>query len=90
MNSSTIETPVAPGADVSPGSWQAALVWPIRQGIAWIDARRQLQRDVKELVALDDRILRDIGLSRSDIDNAARYGRDFDSYRDSYRDRRHA
>lgn len=86
MNSSTIETPVAHGADLSPGPgpgfWPAALAWSIRQGIAWIDARRQLQRDVKELVALDDRILRDIGLNRSDIDNAARYGRDFDSYRD--------
>jgi uncharacterized protein YjiS (DUF1127 family) len=34
------------------------------------------------LRALDDRTLRDIGLSRSQIEYAARYGRSFDRYKD--------
>lgn len=85
MSLSTIETPVARSADLSPESWPAALVRLARHGIGWIDARRRLQRDVSELMALDDRLLRDIGLNRLEIDHAARHGRDFDSYRDRIR-----
>lgn len=82
MSSSTIETSLEQRAGLNSDSWPAALARPIRQGISWIGSRRRLHRDIEELMALDDRILRDIGLSRSDIDHAARYGRDFDHYKD--------
>jgi uncharacterized protein YjiS (DUF1127 family) len=82
MSPSTIEAPVTRGADLNAESWPAALARPIKRGIAWIGFRRRLHRDVKELMALDDRILRDIGLNRSDVECAARYGRAFDHYKD--------
>jgi uncharacterized protein YjiS (DUF1127 family) len=69
-------------AELKAQSWPTTLARPIRQGIARIAARRELRRSVKELMALDDRILRDIGLKRSDIEHAARFGRSFDRYRD--------
>ena len=82
MSTSTIEARMGLRADLNAESWPAALARPIKQGIAWIESRRRLRRDIKELMALDDRILRDIGLRRSDIDYAARYGRAFDHYKD--------
>jgi uncharacterized protein YjiS (DUF1127 family) len=82
MSTSTIEAPVARRADLNAASWPAALARPIKQGIAWIGSRRRLRRDVRELMALDDRILRDIGLRRCDVEHAARYGRAFDYYKD--------
>jgi uncharacterized protein YjiS (DUF1127 family) len=85
MSSSTIETRVAPSADLSPGSWLAAPVRSIRQGIAWIGFRRRLRRDVREMMALDDRILRDIGVRRSEVEYAARYGQGFERYKDGLR-----
>jgi uncharacterized protein YjiS (DUF1127 family) len=85
MSSSTIETPRARRAGLDSDSWPTALARPIRQGIAWIGSRRRLHRAVEELRALDDRTLRDIGLGRSQIEYAARYGRSFDRYRDHLR-----
>lgn len=85
MSSSTIEPSVVRSADLSPASWPAMLVRPVRHGIAWIEARRRLQRDARELMALDDRILRDIGLSRREIEYAARHGKGFDRYRNRVR-----
>lgn len=82
MSSSSIETPVASSADLNPESWLAGPARSIREGIAWIDSRRRLRRDVKELRALDDHILRDIGLRRSDVEYATRYGREFERYKD--------
>jgi uncharacterized protein YjiS (DUF1127 family) len=85
MSCSAIETPVNRAAELNAESWPTALLRPIRQGIAWIAARRRLRRAVKEMMALDDRMLRDIGLSRSDIELAARFGRAFDRYKDRLR-----
>ena len=66
-------------------SWPTALARPIKEGIARAAARRELRRSVKELMALDDRMLSDIGLRRSDIELAARFGRSFDRYKDRLR-----
>jgi uncharacterized protein YjiS (DUF1127 family) len=81
MSSSTIKHPVARNAELTPDSWLLLSARSIRQGIAWIDSRRRLRRDIRELRALDDHILRDIGLCRSEIEYAARHGREFDRYR---------
>ena len=85
MNSSAIETSLNRVAESNAESWPTALARPIRQGIGRIAARRRLHRAVKEMMALDDRILRDIGLRRCDIELAARYGRSFDRYKDRFR-----
>jgi uncharacterized protein YjiS (DUF1127 family) len=67
MNSSTIANPVARSAGLDSDSWPAALARPIKRGIAWIGSRRRPRRHIEELMALDDHILRDIGLSRSAV-----------------------
>ena len=77
MSSSAMETSAA--------SWLIALARPIKQGIARVMARRELRRSVKEMMALDERILRDIGLSRSEVELAARFGRSLDHYRNRLR-----
>jgi uncharacterized protein YjiS (DUF1127 family) len=85
MSSSMIKHPLARDAELNPESWLVLSARSIRQGIAWVDSRRRLRRAVKELRALDDHILRDIGLRRSEVEYAARYGRGFDRYRDRLR-----
>jgi uncharacterized protein YjiS (DUF1127 family) len=85
MSNSAIETAVNRATELNAASWPTALARPIKQGIAWIAARRELRRAVKELMALDDRILRDIGLRRSEVELAARFGRSFDRYKDRLR-----
>jgi uncharacterized protein YjiS (DUF1127 family) len=82
MSSSTIETPLARRAGLNSDSWPTALARPIKQGIARVESRHRLRRHVEELMALDDHTLRDIGLSRSEVECAARCGRSFDRYKD--------
>ena len=36
----------------------------------------RIRRDMRQLMAMDDHMLRDIGLTRADISSAVRYGRD--------------
>jgi uncharacterized protein YjiS (DUF1127 family) len=43
--------------------------------IAWIRTEHRVRRDLAELRAADDRLLADIGLSRSEIDDVVRHGR---------------
>ena len=43
-----------------------------RQAIAWLEDRRRMRRAVHELMALDDRMLKDIGVTRADIIFAVR------------------
>jgi uncharacterized protein YjiS (DUF1127 family) len=54
------------------------LVSWVKRLIAWFETRRRMRRAVDELMALDDRMLRDIGVSRGEILYAARYGRERD------------
>lgn len=78
MSTSTIEASVARRADLNADSWPAALARPIKLGLAWIGSRRRLRRHVRELTALDNHILRDIGINRSEVEYAARCGTAFD------------
>ena len=52
-----------------------ALVKAVRRLLAWIRSERQIRSGIRDLRALDDQILADIGLPRGHIEYAARYGR---------------
>jgi uncharacterized protein YjiS (DUF1127 family) len=48
---------------------------PVKQLAAWIRNKRRFRRAMNELMALDDRLLADIGLTRGQVEQAARQGR---------------
>jgi uncharacterized protein YjiS (DUF1127 family) len=54
------------------GAFLASL---IRRSIEWLKERHRMRRATDELMALDDRMLADIGLSRGEILRAVRHGR---------------
>ena len=60
------------------------LLWPERLAFGFAPVRRMrdafaARRAVRELAQLDDRLLRDIGLDRSDLHRALAGGRDDES-----------
>jgi uncharacterized protein YjiS (DUF1127 family) len=57
------------------GSLSGILAAPARMLGAWREIRKHRQA-MDELRMLDDRMLQDIGVSRSEIPRVARYGRD--------------
>jgi uncharacterized protein YjiS (DUF1127 family) len=52
----------------------------IRRICRYVAQKHAASRDIAELAAMDDRLLRDIGLTRSQIPGVARYGRDHGSW----------
>jgi uncharacterized protein YjiS (DUF1127 family) len=66
---------VRSAAAASDRSWRAMLVSSIGRYIAWLNAKRKIRRGIEELTTHDDRMLADIGLSRGDVEYAARFGR---------------
>jgi uncharacterized protein YjiS (DUF1127 family) len=60
---------------VSLGRRRTALAALTARWIARIRKERRIRRGIEEMMALDDRMLRDIGVSRSDVAYVARYGR---------------
>jgi uncharacterized protein YjiS (DUF1127 family) len=48
----------------------------LRQLVAPVRRWHRAQRDARQLMALDDHLLQDIGLSRDEIERALRAGRD--------------
>ena len=69
-------------ADAASGSPAGAkgVAGVVTRFVAWIAAaiadELRIRRDMRELRAMDDRMLKDIGLTRADIGTAVRYGRD--------------
>lgn len=52
----------------------AILAWPLRAA-HWIAGEIAMNRNITELAELDDRVLRDIGIDRSEISSVVRHGR---------------
>jgi uncharacterized protein YjiS (DUF1127 family) len=76
MSRLAIEDPASATAHLaSGGRRQSALAKSMGRWIARIRKERRIRRGIEEMMALDDRMLRDIGVSRSDVEYVARYGR---------------
>jgi uncharacterized protein YjiS (DUF1127 family) len=75
MYGSTIDGGV--GSPRKTEAWWTTLQRAIEQVTARIRAINRLRRGTAELMALDDRMLADIGLSREEIEPAMRFGRSF-------------
>ena len=84
MSNSMIAAPLARTVGLKAESWPAALARAMKQGIAAIASRHRRRRHIDGLMTLDDRMLRDIGLGRGDIEYAVRYGRPFDLLNDRH------
>ncbi len=54
---------------------ESVLLTLIRQISDWIGAEVTAHRSTTELMAMDDRMLRDIGLSREELEGIRQYGR---------------
>ena len=71
-SSSVSRAPRAGG--MIPDLWRAALASLVKQWIAQIRWNFQIRRGVNALMALDDRMLADIGLTRGAVEYAVRHG----------------
>jgi uncharacterized protein YjiS (DUF1127 family) len=56
-------------------SWWTVLARSVKQRTKRKRKERQARRDIRELMYLDDRMLADVGLTRAEVKNCARYGR---------------
>jgi uncharacterized protein YjiS (DUF1127 family) len=77
MRTSSIDPVALPRDAVAPLSATARQLHPLKRLTAWIRNKRRIHRGMKELMALDDRMLADIGLTRAQVEHAARRGRPF-------------
>lgn len=59
--------------DRSPAEW--SLTRPLGSLVRWLINEWQVQRTIKQLRTFDDHMLKDIGLTRLEIDRVVRYGR---------------
>jgi uncharacterized protein YjiS (DUF1127 family) len=60
---------------LQPDAFRRALLAASAQAIGWLRARHQMRRAIRELAALDDHMLADIGLSRGAVMYAVVHGR---------------
>lgn len=75
MTSTFIQSQTASAASSGARSWPAALMQSVMRQLETIRLKRQIYRDLDDLFALNDRMLADIGLTRDDVEHAARHGR---------------
>jgi uncharacterized protein YjiS (DUF1127 family) len=76
MSISIIDVPQLSGVKpTTTCSWLTVLPRLAKHQIVRIMERRRLRRSADALLAMDDRILADIGLHRCEVAYAARYGR---------------
>jgi uncharacterized protein YjiS (DUF1127 family) len=61
--------------ELSAGSWATTLTRAIRRTVSGLGRERRIRSDIGALMTFDDRLLKDIGISRSDIEYVVRYGR---------------
>lgn len=78
MSSTTIDVRRS-APERQPARWLANSVKALARLGGWIRNEYRIRRATHELMALDDRALSDIGLTRSYIQYAARYGTRRDS-----------
>jgi uncharacterized protein YjiS (DUF1127 family) len=74
MSSSTLESSISRAASAITGLWRAALASLAKRWIDQIRSEWQVRRGIDALMALDDRMLHDIGLTRGAVEYAARHG----------------
>jgi uncharacterized protein YjiS (DUF1127 family) len=55
--------------------WLRAAFGQMDKGLQWLVTKRRIGQGINELMSCGDRMLSDIGLSRSDIDYSVRHGR---------------
>jgi len=61
--------------ELSAGSWTMTLARTITRPFSRLGRERRIRSDIGALMTFDDRLLRDIGINRSDIEFVVRYGR---------------
>jgi uncharacterized protein YjiS (DUF1127 family) len=87
LNASPMETAMYDGSIIrsgAPGQRQATIfdgcLAAAARNLAWLFAaiahELRIRRDMRQLAAMDDHMLKDIGLCRCEIESCARYGRD--------------
>jgi uncharacterized protein YjiS (DUF1127 family) len=64
------------GASTARRGLAGVVIQRVARLAATIAEELRIRRDMRELRAMDDCMLKDIGLTRADIDSAVRYGRD--------------
>ena len=77
MSISTIAKQATPAAEtpIARDAWAWVLWRFVKREVNRIAERRRRRRDADLLLLMDDRMLADIGLCRSEIEHAIRYGR---------------
>ena len=74
MTSIFIQRGSSPATAASAKPLQVAVLQSVMRLVESIRTWRRINRDIDILMALDDRMLADIGLTRDDIDHLARHG----------------
>jgi len=64
------------GASIARKGLAGVVTGVVARIVAAIAEELRIRRDMRELGAMDDGMLKDIGLARADIGSAVRYGRD--------------
>jgi uncharacterized protein YjiS (DUF1127 family) len=63
------------GNELRTESWTTTLARAIGRAAAGLGRERRIRSDIGALMTFDDSLLKDIGISRSDIEYVVRYGR---------------